>query len=118
MLVITLFHSYCKMCFYISDDNVTDTKKIRFVIIYISIHICPQPDVLDFAYFLFLSKTRADSHLLPKQTSALHLPAMWQGLFSPPSTPNPKTALPLSNPRGVNGVVAIPASQSPACPVW
>ena len=103
MLVITLFHSYCKMCFYISDDDVTDTKKIRFVIIYISIHICPQPDVLDFTYFLFLSKTCADSHLLPKQTSAFHLPAMWQGLFSSPSTPKPKTALPLSNPRGVNG---------------
>lgn len=59
----------------------------------------------------------ADSHLLPKQTSALHLLAMWQGLFSPPSTPEPKTALPLNSPVGVNRVIAIPASQSPTCTV-
>lgn len=66
-------------------------------------------------HFLFLSKMHADSHLLPNQTSALHLPAMWQGLFSPQSTPKPKTALPLNSPVGVNGVIALLASQSTVC---
>ena len=115
MLVINCFIPIVKCAFMYLLIMLQILKKIRLVIIYISIHICPQPDVLDFAYFLFLSKMGADSHLLPRQTSALHLPAMWQGLFSPPSTPKPKTALPLNSPVGVNGVLAIPASQSPTC---